>query len=257
MKPRVYWWGAAMLLSTILFANSATGDEWDSPTPEVNSPIITTNPHSTTSTNAPGPYNSYMPEAEGEVIDTEFGADYEKGGFSWSLSAEIYHAEAICADIARLTHLRFSPVAYEEDEFAMSLFIGGAKVQYESGSKLDALTEDPWMIEAGLGARSYFNSPRNGFSPYLGFSLAYQLYGWDYRTPVLVDGELYDDNALSAVEGAVSIGITTMRYSHISLFGEVGVGGTVFICDTWQGFRNDLFDNFVFVFARAGVTFKF
>jgi len=208
-------------------------------------------------TNAPGPYNTYLPEEQNQPVDPTLGAEYDKHEFGWMMSLDIRHAETFGGNIERLTHITLVPIGHEEEEFSYGLFVGVANVEYESGSTPDLLTDDPLIFEAGLAVRSYFNSPRNGLSPYLGCSLAYQLLLWDYRSPVIVDGNTYDHNALSGVEGTLSVGITTLRDSHICAFGEIGVGGTVFICDTWQGFRNDLFDDFAFAFVRGGITFKF
>jgi hypothetical protein len=258
MIPRDHYRGAVLLFLLLLLSRPTLGSEADPPEPTGNPLAVSTNSNPVKgATNSTGPYNSYLPEENEHAPISSFGAEYDKSEFSWMMSAEIRHAATFGGDIKRLTHITLTPLAIEEEEFSLGLFVGAANVEYDSGSGPDLLTDDPWMLEAGLAARAYFNKSRNGLSPYLGFSLAYQLLVWDYRTPVIVNGNTYDNNALSGVEGTVSVGITTLRDNYVAVFGEVGVGGTVFICNTWQGFRNDLFNDFGFMFVKAGITFKF
>lgn len=62
---------------------------------------------------------------------------------------------------------------------------------------------------------------------------------------------------LNGAEGAIAIGISTRRDSRLGFLSEPGIGGTMFLWETNQGFDNDFFHNFGFRLARAGVNFKF
>ena len=83
------------------------------------------------------------------------------------------------------------------------------------------------------------------------------LLNWDYRNPIVAGGETIQSDSLEGAEGSVAFGISTRRDSRVSFFGEVGVGGTVFLDTTTRSFENDVFSNFGFVYVKAGVSVKF
>jgi hypothetical protein len=189
-------------------------------------------------------------------VDAEF-VTYDKHEYAWQIPVDIRYEVPFSGDFERLTHITLTPIAFESEEAFLGLYLGGARVDFESGSLPDQATDSAWMAEAGLALRLYLNSSRNGLSPYVGCSVGYQVLVWDYRNPIFVGGDVIDSDYLSGIEGTLVLGVSTRRDSHFSVFGEVGVGATVFLCETGQGFENDVFDDFGFVSVKAGVSFKF
>ena len=113
------------------------------------------------------------------------------------------------------------------------------------------------MLETGFAYRYYLNDPHVLFSPYLTASLGAQLFQWDYRQAVIVDGDTVDSDSLSGFTGYAGLGVAVWRSSPVSLFAEAGFGGTVFRNDTGQGFHNDVFQDFGYFLAKAGLALKF
>ena len=150
-----------------------------------------------------------------------------------------------------------TPASLENDHNFFGVYVGGAIVEFESGSLPDLATKCPWMLEAGLAYRRYLNHPRTFLSPYFTARVGYQMLAWDYRSPIVVGNETIHGDFLNGVEGYVGFGVSTMRDSHWGLFGEVGVGGTAFLGATNHGFDNDVFEDFAFVSFKVGLSIKF
>jgi hypothetical protein len=182
---------------------------------------------------------------------------YDKHAYAWQIPVEIRYAVPFNGDFHHLTHITLTPLAFESEDAFLGLYLGAAAVEFNSGSLPDQATDGAWMAEAGLALRLYMNSSRNGLSPYFGCTAGYQALVWDYRNPIFAGGDVIESDYLSGVEGTIHLGISTRRDSHFSVFGEVGVGATVFLCKTGKGFENDVFDDFAFFSFKAGVNFKF
>jgi hypothetical protein len=80
---------------------------------------------------------------------------------------------------------------------------------------------------------------------------------WDYHNQIYAGGDAIQSDSLAGAEGTLALGISTRRDSRVSLFGEVGIGGTIFADTTTQGFNNDVFHNFGFLSVKAGLSVKF
>lgn len=185
------------------------------------------------------------------------GGSYNKHEYSWQILGDVNYEIPLNGDIRSLTRFSLTPVSLEGEKGFLGLYIGGAIVNYESGSLPDVATKNPWMLDAGLTYRHYFNGSRTGLSPYITAGLGYQLLGWDYRNPVISDGDAITRDLLQGFEGHIGLGVSTMRDCHWGFFGEVDLGGTTFLGDTYRGFENDVFDNFGFVCFKAGFSLRF
>lgn len=202
---------------------------------------------------------------ESAALDTEsgsgavgfLGASYEETDYNWLALADVRYSIPSGNDFERLTHFSLMPATFEDEQEFGAIYVGGAGVEYQSGSLADLATRRPWMLEAGLVYRRYFNHARTGFSPYVTASAGYQLFGWTYRNPIVVGGETVTSDALHGAQGYLGLGITTRRASAFGAFAEIGVGGTAFANHTTEGFDDDVFDRFGFVSFKAGLSVKF
>jgi hypothetical protein len=182
---------------------------------------------------------------------------YDKSEYDWQTLADVSYSTPFNGDIQGITHFTLTPVSVEDEYNFFGLYVGGAIVDLKPGSLPDLGVDRTWMLEAGLTYRRYLNFSRTALSPYIAVSAGYVLLNWDYRNPIVAGGETIQSDSLEGAEGSVAFGISTRRDSHVSFFGEVGVGGTVFLDTTTQGFENDVFRNFGFVSVKAGVSVKF
>jgi len=182
---------------------------------------------------------------------------YDEGEYFWQGTFSLGYTMPFSGQIESMTHYTVMPIAFEEERGFLGLYLGGATVRYESGSLPDSATRDPWMFEVGLTLRQHLNHPRTGFSPYLTASAGYELMLWKYRNPIVAGGDVIEGDSLGGGTASIGFGVATRRDSHIGAFVEAGVGGTLFACETGEGFHNDVFDNFGYFYARAGVSLKF
>lgn len=185
------------------------------------------------------------------------GVTYDKNEYSLQIPFDVSYAQPINSDFQGLTHFTLTPLAFEDEENMFGLYIGGAKVDLKSGSLPDRAVDRTWMLETGLTYRRYLNSSRPAFSPYFTASVGYALLSWSYRNQIFAGGDAYQSDSLNAAEGSLAFGISTRRDKHLSLYGEVGIGGMAFTDVTNHGFDNDVFHAFGFVSFKAGLTVKF
>jgi hypothetical protein len=113
------------------------------------------------------------------------------------------------------------------------------------------------MFEGGMAYRYYFTPAHTFLNPYVSANLAYQVLTWDYRNAIIVNGDTITSDSLNGAGGYVGLGVAINRESHLSFFGEVGVGGTVFVDDTYQGFNNDVFSDYGYFNLKVGLSLKF
>lgn len=185
------------------------------------------------------------------------GVTYDKNEYSLQIPFDASYAQPINSDFQGLTHFTLTPLAFEDEDNMFGLYIGGAKVDLKSGSLPDRAVDRTWMLETGLAYRRYLNSSRPALSPYVSISAGYALLGWSYRNQVFAGGDAYQSDSLNAAEGALAFGLSTRRDKHLSLYGEVGIGGMAFADVTNHGFDNDVFHAFGFVSFKAGLSVKF
>ena len=209
------------------------------------------------------PHNDTSPNVDANVTtDTAGSSDfsevnYDKSEYTWQVPVDVSYSVPFNGDIQGITHFTLTPLSFEDERNFIGLYVGGAIVDLKPGSLPDLGVDRTWMFETGLTYRRYLNSSWTAFSPYIAVSAGYVLLNWDYRNPVVADGDNIQSDSLEGAEGSVAFGISTQRNSRVSFFGEVGVGGTVFLDTTTQGFENDVFHNFGFVSIKAGLTVKF
>jgi hypothetical protein len=112
-------------------------------------------------------------------------------------------------------------------------------------------------LEAGFTYRRYLSASHTFISPYVTANVAWQMLRWDYRNPIVADGDMIRSDRLNSLGGYAGFGVATRRKSRLSLFGEVGVGGTLFVGETDEGFNNDVFADFGCFSVKAGLSLKF
>jgi hypothetical protein len=182
---------------------------------------------------------------------------YDKHDYSWQVPLEVGYTVPLNGDIKDIIHFRLTPISFEDERNYFGFYLGGGDVNFEDGSLPDLATKNPWIFEAGFDYHYYLNHSRTGLSPYLAASAGYQLMGWQYLNPIFAGGDFIESDELHGATASVGVGITTRRDSRFSVFAEADFGGTILLGNTWQGFENDVFDNYSFVFVRAGLTIRF
>jgi hypothetical protein len=209
----------------------------------------------------PEPENSApssAPSDTGLGMDFGFGeVSYDRRDYVLQVPVNVGYSLPINSTFKSITHFTLTPLCFEDERNYIGAYVGGAIVQLQPGSLPDRAVNDTWMFEAGLTYRRYLNSSWNALSPYIAASAGLVALSWSYRNPVMAGGDTIDSDSLNGAEGSIAIGISTRRDSHFSVFGELGIGGTLFSWETNQGFDNNVFHNFGFLSAKAGVSFKF
>ncbi|HVU28627.1 MAG TPA: hypothetical protein VHG71_12940 [Verrucomicrobiae bacterium] len=183
--------------------------------------------------------------------------DYGNTTYTWQIPFDISYSVPFNGEIQSLTRLTLTPISVENDHHFVGLFIGGDIVNLQPGSLPDKATDNTWMLEGGIAYRYYFTPAHAFLSPYFSANISYQILTWDYRNSIIADGQNISGDSLSGVGGYMGIGAAIKRNSHLSFFGEVGLGGTVFFPQSNQGFDNDVFSNFGYFNVKAGMTIKF
>jgi hypothetical protein len=148
-------------------------------------------------------------------------------------------------------------VCAEGDRANIGIFLAGDAMELKPGTLADSAIKNPWMLEAGVSGRVYFNPAHAFISPYVTANVALQCMFWHYRSPVYVDGNEINADSLPGVGGYAGFGVAFNRSKQWGFFGEAGVGGTVFTDLTGQGFGNDVFDNFGYFSVKVGLDIKF
>src|SRR5262249_2131830 len=96
------------------------------------------------------------------------------------------------------------------------------------------------------------------WSPYLASSVGWQQLSWSYRNPVVVSGGgTIADDRLNGLDTYAGMGVALRRHRRFSMYAEAGFGGTFSSATTGRGFHNDLFDNYAYFSAKAGMSLKF
>ena len=183
--------------------------------------------------------------------------NYEKGEYFLQMPMDISYAVPVKSVFRDLTHFTVTPVAFETDDFFIGAYVGGATVEFQPGSLPDQAVDSAWMLDAGLTIRCYLNPSYTAFSPYLAVNVGCVLLNWDYRNSIMAGGDTIASDSLEGAEATVGFGISTCRARHLRCFAEAGIGGTAFSAVTTQGFDNDVFHNFGFVYVKAGLCLKF
>lgn len=196
---------------------------------------------------------------EGVAIggDGGVGVSYDNREYEWQVPLDVGYEVPLNGDIQALTRFTLTPIAAETEHHFVGLFVAGDIVNLKPGTLPASAVKNTWMLESGLSYRYYFTPAHTFFSPYISASAAYQLLSWDYRNPVIVNGDTIGWDNLTGLGGYAGLGIAIKRNSHLSLFGEAGFGGTVFVGETGQGFDNDVFGNFGYFTVKAGLSLKF
>lgn len=197
-------------------------------------------------------------EAHAEESDETPGLSLDEVSLrGFVMSAAVEEVFPIGHDIRSITRLEIVPLGGQDEENYFGLYLGGGKVEFESGSLVDLATTDAWMYDIGLIGRHYFTPPKTFISPYFTGGVYGQILHWDYRTPLNYNGEIIHSDNVCGGGGFVGFGLVMARKELFSAFCEARLGATLFDDATMQGFYNDLFSSYGYVSVRAGVSIGF
>jgi len=189
--------------------------------------------------------------------DREPMVSYDKRAYGWQVQLDGVYSIPFSGDIAGIALFSIAPFCLETEYESWGLYLGGGTVDLKSGSLPDRAAKDTWTMAVGLVYRRYLSGAHTFVSPYVTANVGYQLLHWRYRNPIIVDADTVRSDGLHGLGGNVGFGITINRKTNLSVFGEVGIGGTVFLGDSFEGFSNDVFDNYGYFSVKAGMSFKF
>jgi hypothetical protein len=177
--------------------------------------------------------------------------------YNWQIVADVTHVMPLNGNIRCLNEFTLTPLAFEQEHGFVSLALMGGIADLKPGSLADHGANNCWTAGLGLNTRWYPTSSKPFLSPYLCFGINGRLLAWDYRSPVRVGSETITGDYLTCLDGFVGLGVAIERNNHLSFFGEVALGGTVFLGETGRGFHNDVFDDYGCASFRAGASLKF
>lgn len=202
----------------------------------------------------------------GVATDVEVDAAATGGGLSLldddsdqALEApvDVAYSVPFNGEFQSITRFTVTPICLENDRANLGLFVSGDVVNLSPGSLAASAIKNTLMFETGVSGRFYLNPAHAFISPYISANAAYQLLTWDYLNPVYVNGDQINSDSLEGIGAYAGFGIAFNRSHHLSLFGEAGFGGTVFLSQTGQGFDNDVFHDFGYFSVKAGLCIKF
>jgi len=170
---------------------------------------------------------------------------------------DVAYAVPFNGEIQSITRISGSVFGVMSDYGSIGMFLSGDIVGLNPGTLPDNAIKNTTMFEFGFAYHRYLNPPHAFISPYLSANAALQVLRWDYRNPVHVDGDKIDADSLEGAGGYIGFGLAFNRNSRCYFFTEAGVGGTVFVDETNQGFHNDVFSNFGYFTVKAGLSLKF
>lgn len=182
---------------------------------------------------------------------------YDDRDYALQVPFDVSYAVPFGGNIQSLTRFTLTPLSVEDEHNFFGLFVAGDIVKMRPGSLPDRALDNSWMLEGGLAYRYYFTPAHTFLSPYFSANAAYQVLSWDYRNAIVVNGDTITSDSLSGAGGYVGLGVAINRNKNLSFFGEAGVGGTVFVNDTYQGFNNDVFSDYGYFNLKVGLTLKF
>jgi hypothetical protein len=182
---------------------------------------------------------------------------YDDRDYALQVPFDVSYAVPFGGNIQSLTRFTLTPISVEDEHIFFGLFLSGDTVKFRPGSLPDQALDDSWMFEGGIACRYYFTKAHTFLSPYVSASAAYQVLTWDYRNAIIVNGDTITSDSLNGAGGYVGLGVAINRESHLSFFGEAGVGGTVFVGDTYEGFHNDVFSDYGYFSLKLGLSLKF
>ncbi|HTY88883.1 MAG TPA: hypothetical protein VMB80_15565 [Candidatus Acidoferrum sp.] len=178
--------------------------------------------------------------------------------FRFTSLLDVEYSAPFNGEFQNITRFTIAPLCLENDRYCLGPFLSVDAMGLKPGTLPDNAIENATMLEAGMLGRYYLNHTHNFISPYFSGSLSAQLLGWDYRNPVYTsDGHKITSDSLTGMGVYAGFGVTFYRSSHVTLFGEAGVGGTIFNQVTTEGFNNDTFHDFGYVSVKAGLSVKF
>lgn len=181
-------------------------------------------------------------------------SDYFDG---WLISGAAEEVIPISNDIRNISRFELTPLAVQDEENYAGAYVGWGDVRFRSGSFPDRAVTDTWLLDVGLVGRHYFTPPKTFISPYITGGVFGQIMFWDYRTPLVLGGEIIQSDSIYGGGGFVGFGLAAARKEHLGIFIEARLGFSLYDNATTQGFYNNVLDDYGFVSVRAGVSIGF
>jgi hypothetical protein len=186
-----------------------------------------------------------------DILENLHGVQYGDTEYFWQLPVDAAYVIPLNGDIRGITRFSITPFSVEGERASFGLYFNGGLVGMEHGSLPDAATRSATTIGFGAAFRYYFIRPEKPFNPYVTAQVGWQGLRWEYR------GGTISNDSLSALDTCLGFGVTFNRDRWFSLYGELGFGGTFFKHQTYEGFHNDVFNNFGYFSVKAGLSLKF
>lgn len=175
----------------------------------------------------------------------------------WHIPVDFTYLMPLNSDIRGIGRFAITPIGFADWRNFAGVYIGGGWVNLKHGSLPDRAISNARMLEIGASYRRYFNDSHVFLSPYIAANLAWQPLFWDYRNTIVVDDARIHSDWVHGINAYTGLGVATERSHRLSFFGEAGFGGIVYGNTTREGFRNDVFDDFLYFGVKAGITWQF
>lgn len=141
----------------------------------------------------------------------------------------------------------------ETKHTGFGLFLLAGDVEFKDGSRTDQAAYDAFVLGWGGGLRLYLTPAKTLLRPYVTGDMSWLWVHWRYRDEVVSGGERVRSDFKQAIDGYAGVGLLIGSNKRVNLFGEIGVGGVVFVGTTGNEVNSDLFDSFGYVGAKVGL----
>jgi hypothetical protein len=182
---------------------------------------------------------------------------YKEREYTYQFPVEVSYLSPFNGDIDNITKVSVALFSVESDHVFAGMYLGGGAVNLHNGSLPDNGVRDPWMFELGASVRCYLTKANTFLSPYFSARAYFQSIQWQYRNTIVSGSDEIDNDGIGGGGAYAGLGIAVMRSHPLSFYAEAGVGGSLFAQKSYQGFGNDVFDEYGYFMATAGMTFKF
>jgi hypothetical protein len=143
-----------------------------------------------------------------------------------------------------------------EDRNTLGLLLSAGSFDLKLGSVADVAAHQPLIGELGLSGKHFFTPQHTFLRPYVAGNLTAAWMAWEYRHPTISGDEIIHHDSMKGVGAYAGCGLSIRASRNLSLFGEFGAGGMMFVRpDDRQ--TETVFNDFGYLAVKAGLNVVF
>jgi len=150
-----------------------------------------------------------------------------RGDDDWhriSLEATMEHRRILNGDYDWSSDVTLQGVVTINKHESAGLLLGVGGIALRKDTFSSKLITDPGYVQWGFFGRYCFTSLHSVVQPYVCAEARLSWLNWDYRTPMIVNGQAVTVDGVEMGEGTVGAGLA-IHLLHVDAFGEVDCGG--------------------------------